>query len=169
MSKKQEENEAQKKGFVNPIDEDKITENPGTLPYAHTIGGAAIKPTEEGAIKGKALSAMEEQTGSQMKQIYDQMKVLAEQAEKLKARKEMSQRIYQATINFQPVIGHIYYLYQRESEEHVLSLISPSEWGNDMPFAQYFAKVRLLADHTWEVQELAQEFFDKNDGTKVEI
>ena len=36
------------------------------LPYASSLTGVAIRPTKEGVIKHKALSAMEEQTNMQL-------------------------------------------------------------------------------------------------------
>ena len=41
MAKK--ENTPAEEAFVNPIDKDKVAENPGLLPYAHTAGGAVIR------------------------------------------------------------------------------------------------------------------------------
>jgi hypothetical protein len=49
----------QKSTFVNPIDPDKIAENPGFLPYAHHAGSMPIKPEDEGKLKSRALRAME--------------------------------------------------------------------------------------------------------------
>ncbi|MGB1248871.1 MAG: hypothetical protein ACPG4Z_08280, partial [Chitinophagales bacterium] len=66
----------------NPIDKDKITENPHNLPYAHTIGGFAITPLDKGKIKGKAMAAMYEQTQNQMDQLKEQMQLIANQAQK---------------------------------------------------------------------------------------
>ena len=144
--------------FVNPIDADKVAENPSILPYAHTVGGFVIKPTEQGQIKGKALAAMEQQTDRQRQQLYEQMKTLAEQAKALDVRSEISRQIYDAEIPFEPVIGHTYYVYRRKSGQYLLSLIAPNEWGKSAPF-QYLAEVYLLADHTWEIlNENIEEF-----------
>ncbi|MEO1655265.1 MAG: DUF2452 domain-containing protein, partial [Bacteroidota bacterium] len=140
----------QKEEFINPIDKEKTVENPGTLPYAHTVGGFVIKPTEQGVIKGKSMAAMEQQTTRQLKQLYDQMKMLTEQAKKLQDRAEVSRQIYEAEMNFEPVIGHTYFLYLRDNGIYVLSMVSPEEWGKHPPF-NYVSKVSLLADHTWEV------------------
>ncbi len=41
---------------------DKITTTPSTLPYAHNVGSAVIKPEDKGKIKGLAVSAMHEQS-----------------------------------------------------------------------------------------------------------
>jgi hypothetical protein len=155
MSNQQENNEQE---FQNPIDADKVAANPSTLPYAHTVGGFVIKPTEQGQIKAKALAAMEQQTDKQRNQLYDQMRTLAEQAKALDIRAEVSRNIYEATIPFEPVIGHTYYVYRRENGEYLLSLISPPEWGKRKHFT-FMAEVYLLADHTWEVlNENVQEF-----------
>ena len=85
----------EKKEFINPIDKDKIAENPGLLPYAHTVGGSVIKPLDEGRVKGNALAAMEQQTDMQMAQLYKQMELLAEQAKAIQKRKEVSEMVYE--------------------------------------------------------------------------
>ena len=45
-SKKKKEEPEQ--AFINPIDKTKVAENPGLLPYAHTAGGAVIRPNGQG-------------------------------------------------------------------------------------------------------------------------
>lgn len=147
--KKQKPNEA----FVNPIDKTKVAETPGLLPYAHTAGGAVIRPEDKGRIRGNAMTAMYDQTDRQMEQLRQQMETLVNQAKSLQARMGVSELIYQAEVPFQPVIHHVYHLYQRKSNgSHLLSMISPSEWGKNAPF-EHLATVRLLGDHTWEVLE----------------
>lgn len=139
--------------FHNPIDDDSITENPHSLEYGHHRGSSVVKPEDKGKIKGRALAAMEQQTDRQMGQIQEQIELLAKQARQLQSRKEISEQIYQSSINFEPLIGHVYYLYQKEGGEHLLSLLSPEEWGRSLKHV-YRAKVSLLADHTWDVLEL---------------
>ena len=65
------------------------------------------------------------------------------------------ERIYQARISFEPLIGKTYHLYEREDGSDLLSLIAPSEWGRSKAFSKFVASVKLLADHTWEVVEKA--------------
>lgn len=139
--------------FINPIDKDKVAENPGLLPYAHTAGGAIIRPEDKGQIRGNAMTAMYDQTDRQMEQLRHQMETLVEQAKSLSTRMQVSEVIYQAEIPFQPVIHHRYHLYQRRSDgTHLLSMVAPSEWGRKQPY-EHLASVRLLGDHTWEVLE----------------
>jgi hypothetical protein len=142
---------AQNETFVNPIDADKVAENPGLLPYAHTVGGALIKPDDEGKLKSRALRAMEQQTQRQMDQLYKQMQTLADQAKVLQKRALISEEIYQADCRFEPFIGHTYYLYEKHDGRSLLSMIGPEEWGKKIPFKIFKAKVTLLADHTWDV------------------
>ena len=137
--------------FLNPINPDKVAENPGLLPYAHTAGGAVIKPDDMGKVKGRSVLAMRQQTDRQMNQLYEQMEVLARQAKLLAERKEISERIYDAAMGFEPIISETYYLYEKEDGSDLMSLVAPEEWGRSFKYSRYLAKVKLLADHTWEV------------------
>lgn len=130
---------------------EKISENPGTLPYAHHTGSAIVKPEDQGKITGRALAAMQSQTDIQMSQIYQQMQLLAEQAKAIQSRVQYSERIYQAQVSFEPLINHHYFLYQKEDGTDFLSMISPNEWGRKKGFAKFLAEVKLLADHTWDI------------------
>jgi hypothetical protein len=145
---------------IRPIDisaldlekmKEKISENPSLLPYAHTVGGAIIKPEDSGKIKANALEAMYQQTDMHMEQLYRQMQLLAEQAKDIQHRKNISERIYQAEMRFEPLIGKIYYLYERDEKSDVLSLIAPHEWGRSKKYKRCIATAKLLADHTWEI------------------
>lgn len=119
------------------------------LPYSSSVAGALVKPNEEGVIKHKALTAMEEQTNMQLQQIRKQIELLALQAQEIQKRKELSLMIYNARLSFKPNIGQTYYLYEKNNGDHLLSLVSPKEWGPNGPFKKFVAGVKLLADHTW--------------------
>jgi hypothetical protein len=119
------------------------------LPYSTSVSGAVIRPTQEGVIRHKALTAMEEQTNMQLTQIRQQIELLALQAQEIQKRKELSMLIYSAKLSFTPVIGQTYYLYEKKDDSHFLSLVSPKEWGGAGPFKKCVASVKLLADHTW--------------------
>ena len=153
-------NQEEEVPFINPIDKDKITENPSTLPYAHTVGGAVIKPIDKGRIKGLAMTAMKEQTTIQLDQIYDQVQLLVSQAKKVKERVQISEMIYQADIGFKPLIGHKYHLYEKTDQQQILSMIGPNEWGKSFPYVSFLASVELLADHTWKISESNMDSFD---------
>lgn len=152
MAKEKRENK-ENETFVNPIDKDKIAENPHLLSYAHTVGGAIIKPVDKGRVKGQAVAAMYEQTDAQLDQIREQVALLALQAQKIHDRIEMSEKIYQADMNFKPLMGHTYHLYEKSDGQYVLSMVAPHEWGRKKPY-KFLYTAKLLSDHTWEMQEV---------------
>ncbi|NJK92584.1 MAG: DUF2452 domain-containing protein [Blastochloris sp.] len=124
------------------------------LSHAHQRGGFLVRPEDMGKVKGKAIEAMEFQVEAQMKQLYQQVETLARQAKVLKKRAEVSYQIYQCEMRSDPVINQFYYLYRRRDGTTFLSLVSPEEWGGSL--FDFVAKVRLLADHTWDVLEEKQ-------------
>ncbi len=140
--------------FENPIDPDKVAEHPGLLPYAHHVGSAIIKPIDKGRTKGLAMSAMYEQTNRQLDQIRKQVELLMQQAQGIHDRVELSERMYQADMNFKPLIGHTYHLYNTKSGKDVLSMVAPDEWGNSCPY-EFVCSMTLLSDHTWEIVKSA--------------
>lgn len=134
-------------------EQEKASETPGLIAFPHTVGSAVIRPEDRGKIKGRALAAMRDQTNRQMQQLYRQAQLLAEQAQEIQRRAEVSEKIYEAEINFEPLIGHQYHLYQRPEGAHLLSMIGPGEWGRSKVPGEHIATVRLLPDHTWEVSK----------------
>ncbi len=158
MSEEKKNPEKDDKEFVNPIDSDKVAENPSLLTYAHNLGSAIIKPEDRGKIKATSLASMYQQTDVQLEQIKEQIELLARQAQAIHSRVEISELVYQARMNFKPLVGHTYYLYQNVKNEFFMSLVGPDEWGRgNIP--DYCASVKLLADHTWEVLDESQDFF----------
>lgn len=143
-----------KDNLVNPIDKDKVSDNPGLLPYAHHVGSAIIKPIDKSRTKGLAMTAMYQQTEGQLTQIKEQIENLIKQAQSIHDRIHLSEMIYKADINFKPNISQIYFLYNKMGKP-ILSLIGPDEWGKNLPYI-YMASVKLLADHTWEIVETSE-------------
>lgn|SRR5690554_3912188 len=141
----------------NPIDKDKITDNPHNLPYAHNVGSAIIFPDDKDRIKSNAMAAMVEQTNMQMKQIYDQMELLVNQANDLKKRVEISEEIYTAEMGFKPLTGHTYHLYEKEDGTKVLSMIGPKQWSQGNKYKKFIATARLMGDHSWQIIEKGEE------------
>lgn len=135
----------------NPIDKEKVAENPGLLHYPHTIGSVVIKPEDKGKIRSRALTAMHEQTDTLLKQIQQQLETLLYQANEIRHRRAISEKIYQADIRFEPIIGMVYHLYEDESG-FKLMLIGPDQWGRSAgKNLRFVSTVKLLSDHTWEV------------------
>jgi hypothetical protein len=129
---------------------------PGLLPYPHTVGAPAFKPTKEGVIRSKSQTAMSEQVQVQKDQILEQVKLLQKQYSELVERETISNLIYRAEIKFKPVPGHTYHLYLRDTG-YFLSLIEPNQWGRTFK-AQFVASIKLLYDLTWQVLDKSEQF-----------
>ncbi len=135
--------------MINPIDKDKVAENPGLLPYPHTIGSFVVRPEDVGKLKSRALSSMYEQTNSHLLQIQKQVELLARQASEIQNRIQISEIVYQAKISFEPFVGQTYHLYKKNNV-HFLMMVGPNEWGRSKNIdLEFISSVKLLSDHTW--------------------
>lgn len=152
--------------FINPIDPDKVAENPHLLPYAHTVSGVQIKPIDKGKAKGRAVTAMYKQTDMQLDQIKQQIDLLAQQAKKIQERVMISEQMYHAEMNFEPLIGFTYHLYERNNGQYVLSMVAPNEWGTRSPY-RFIATATLLSDHTWDILATNEDQTDAENTEEV--
>ena len=137
--------------MINPIDKDKVAENPGLMHYPHSIGSLMVKPEDVGKLKSRALSAMYEQTNAQLMQIQKQVELMVNQANEIRKRVSISEQVYTASISFEPFVGSVYHLY-KQNDKNFLMMIGPDEWGRSKKEGlEFIASVKLLSDHTWEV------------------
>ena len=125
--------------------------NPGLMEYAHHVGSFSIEKLNVEEMKNTALLAMHQQTEMQLSQIYEQVELLAKQAQRIKKRSDVSRRIYKAKISFKPIPGNTYYLYKKDSGEELISMIAPEAWGHKNALI-FVAAVKLLADLTWDIE-----------------
>lgn len=120
-------------------------------PYALNVSSPKIDPVDKRMVRANAHEAMQHQAQQQIDMLRKQAELLLKQAREIEARLTISHDIYKADLNFEPVIHGIYHLYQRESGEHVLSMVAPYEWGMSKAPGVFLHTVRLLADRTWEI------------------
>lgn len=145
--------------FTNPIDKDKTTDTPGLISFPHHIGSALIRPEDQGKIKSRALTAMRDQTRKQLEQIRRQAELLQQQAMEITRRLEISEKIYQADMSFEPFVGQTYYLYfNRTDNKYKMMMIGPEEWNNIPEHLSYVATVKLLSDYTWDILSEQKDF-----------
>lgn len=125
-------------------------------PYASEKGSAPISFTSGDVIKNRSHSAMVQQIDKQMEQIKEQIQLLATQVERLQQRKEISEMVYTATMTFEPIVGHTYFLYDYDGVKKLM-MISPTEWKSGVSNRKFLAEVTLLADRTWDVKTEGEE------------
>lgn len=120
-------------------------------PYALSVSSPKIEPVDKRLLKANAHEAMQHQAEQQIQMLRKQAELLLKQAKEIENRLQVSHEIYKADVNFEPVIGGIYHLYQRKDGTQVLTLVAPYEWGKTMPYEMYLHTVRLLPDRTWDI------------------
>jgi hypothetical protein len=114
------------------------------------VGSAIIRPVDKGKLKSVALETVEKQANQQIAMLRKQAEVIMAQVKEIENRVKISAEIYQSDISFEPVIGHVYHLYENEGKRK-LSMIGPEEWGRSQPIGTFVATVRLNADRSWDV------------------
>ncbi|KAF6025242.1 C1orf50 [Bugula neritina] len=80
--------------------------------------------------------------------IADQIRYLQEQAKQVLEKAKRDSDLHHAACNIVKKPGSIYYLYERDSGQKYLSIISPQEWGSAAP-RKYHGGYRLEVDRTW--------------------
>ena len=72
----------------------------------------------------------------------------------LMTQAQYNDRLLNANIAFKPIIGRVYYLYNK-NEKDFISMVSPAEWGEAYMQNQTFVgSYKILADNVWiEVNE----------------
>jgi hypothetical protein len=107
-------------------------------------------PTELGSQKFSPddISLFKMEKASKLKNHYNSKFIeLQKEYQKILDEISINERLYLAEHSFEPISGHSYYLYEKESGEF-LSIISPEEWSNRY---EYIGKFQFLSDGRWQM------------------
>ena len=115
---------------------DKSADNPGLLSYPHSIGSAPIKPENTSSFINRA-------TNKVNKEFKDRFERLKTEYESLLEELEWNKIIYESELRFEPVVGEIYHLYQKDGKNFI-SLIGPDEWKH-----KYLGSFKFSHDLKW--------------------
>jgi len=111
--------------------------------YPTEIGSQKFSPDDITLFKIEKTNKLKHHYTSKFEEIQKEYQNLMQEI-------SINERLYLAKHNFEPIPGHSYYLYQKETEEF-LSMISPEEWGNRYEFC---GKFQFLSDGRWiEISE----------------
>ncbi|MFM7032864.1 MAG: DUF2452 domain-containing protein, partial [Bacteroidota bacterium] len=132
-----------------------VAEDAGSLSWGLSeipmhVGSPMIRPEDRGKIRAVALESAENQARQQMAMLRRQAEALMEEARRIEERLLLSVQIFQADVNFTPVVGQVYHLYQRANGTKFLSLIGPNQWGSRASSLEHLGTFKHLADSTWE-------------------
>jgi len=106
------------------------------LSYPVSTLSPPIIKNDLSSFKSRGISQIERDTQQkliELKQEYD----------KLIEEYNWNKIVYEAEINFEPMVGEIYHLYNIR-EKNVLSMIKPDEWGYD-----HIGSFELSYDRKW--------------------
>jgi hypothetical protein len=119
-------------------------------PIPLSVSSPQISPIDKRLLKATAFETMQLQAHQQMGMLKKQAELIMQQVSELEERLQISKQIYEADLNFEPVIGTIYHVYLK-GKKTILSLLSPNEWGKKMPFEKHICSATLLADKSWQL------------------
>ena len=118
--------------------DDNVAKKPNILPYGSNVGAPSIKPTDISSWKEQKVVTTNHYFSSRFDEIKkDYLKLMDEY--------EWNTLVYNAEFKFKPVMGKVYFLYQKDDGKLFLSLIEPNEW--DKIFIGAF---KLISDNRWE-------------------
>ena len=117
---------------------DNVADFPNLIPYPTNVGAPQIVPNNIDFWKQKNLVKLNKHYSTEFQE-------LKEEYESLVSNFKWNELIYNSKFNFEPVMGEIYFLYQKTSGELFLSLISPDEWNFEL-----IGSFRLSSTNRWE-------------------
>ena len=119
---------------------DRVANKKSTMPYGDSVSAPAI--TEVDTTGYRELKSKE--ASAKLRSRYEE---LQEEFRQLVATSEDTQRMYDASVSFVPIIGQTYHLYRRENGDEWVSMIAPQEFGNY--YHEYLGSYRLATDSVW--------------------
>jgi hypothetical protein len=133
---------------------DKVADSPMTTPYGTNVGAPAFTvPDVQGYKKGQAAEA-----SHRFHQRYEE---LEQQMQELMTQAQYNDRLLNANIAFKPIIGQVYYLYNKDDKDFI-SMVSPEEWGTEYMSKQTFVGAyKILSDNVWIETSNNIELIDK--------
>ena len=126
--------------------------NRNVTPYPTEIGSPQFAPVPVTEHKDLMLNAARLYAQQEYNRIMELVSVLQKQAEEIKSRLDLTDRVHAAKYNFKPAQGEIYWLlWDTKDEVNRLSIMGPEDWSTGPPRQyQYITRVRWLGDYTWQ-------------------
>lgn len=109
------------------------------LPYPTSTLSPAIVPNDLTSFKSRGVSQVE-------RDLQQKLVEIREEYISAITHFNWNKLAYEADINFEPVVGQTYYLYNARGR-NLLSMISPDQW-----FQKHLASLRLNVDRQFELE-----------------
>jgi hypothetical protein len=112
------------------------------MPYPVSTLSPKIIPTDLSSFKSRGISEVERELQQKLTEIRETYLAAIDHF-------NWNKLIYEADINFEPIIGQTYHLYEVRGRR-MLSMISPEQWHHT-----YVATVRLNVDRQWKLEGIS--------------
>jgi Protein of unknown function (DUF2452) len=113
------------------------------MPYPVSTLSPPIVPNDLSSFKARGISEVQ-------RDLQQKLRELREEYLRAIDHFNWNKLVYEASIQFEPVVGQTYHLYAM-SRGNVLSMISPEEWP-----MKHLATVRLNVDRQWKIESLGK-------------
>ena len=119
--------------------------NPGAfLPYPISTLSPRIIPNDLSNFKSRGISQIERDLQLKLEKMREEYIATVEHF-------NWNKLVYEAEINFEPIVGEVYHLYSMRGKNH-LSMIDPEQWSQ-----KHLASFRLNLDRQWDLNEASVE------------
>ena len=114
------------------------------LPYPTSTLSPPIIPNDLSSFKSLGISEVQRDLQQKLRELREQYLACIDHF-------NWNKLVYEASIQFEPVVGQTYFLYAM-SRGNMLSMIAPSEWKQ-----RHLATVRLNMDRQWKVESIGED------------
>lgn len=118
------------------------------MPYPVSTLSPKIIPNDLTSFKSRGVSEVERELQQKLTEIRESYLAAIDHF-------NWNKLIYEADINFEPIIGQTYHLYEVRGRK-LLSMIGPDQWHH-----KHLATVRLNIDRQWKMEDLSDDVDSK--------
>ncbi len=122
------------------MSEPQTNPSPAFLPYPVSTLSPPFVPNDLTSFKSRGISQVERDLQQKLQEIREVYLATIDHY-------NWNKLVYEAEIQFEPIIGGVYHLYEMRGRR-ILSMISPQEWSQ-----RHLATVRLNLDRQWKIVE----------------
>jgi hypothetical protein len=130
--------------MMEELSTENIVNRGAFLPYPVSTLSPRIVPNDLSTFKSRGISQVERDLQQKLIQMREEYIATIEHF-------NWNKLVYEADINFEPVVGETYHLYSIRGK-NTLSMIAPDQW----PYS-HLASFRLNLDRQWELTEASVE------------
>jgi flavin reductase (DIM6/NTAB) family NADH-FMN oxidoreductase RutF len=120
------------------FDEESQSYNANILPYGTNVGAPSITSNNLSTWKDRGIRSYNQVLKSKIESLKEEYAIIVEEY-------NTNDLLYKAKYEFEPIIGEVYHLYEKENRaENFLSLISPKTWNR-----KHIASFKLNSEKVW--------------------